>query len=292
MSLPPESFWSKERRGTTIASMASNELANRSRALRARRERKQVRVVRAQRTVAATIAHEVKQPLSAVITNAEAGVRWLDRPNPNLDEAKAAFKEIIAIGYRAAAVIESIVAVFKTGTLNKTAIDVNDLVREALVRADLPQHGIQIIAETDAQLPAISGDRTQLQQVLQNLITNAIDSMVDKDEPRELCVRCQRHDDDNVLVSIADTGAGIVARDIDRIFNPLFTTKSRGMGMGLSICRSIIEAHNGRIWATPNKPRGAVFQFVLPGDSTLAEAVGQPAQLSQNLATGVAATYE
>jgi signal transduction histidine kinase len=237
------------------------------RAVLAQRREREARLMTGD-AVAAAIAHEAKQPLTGMITNAEAGVRWLDRAMPDLDEAKVAFKEIVATGHRAAAVIESIRAIFKKGALNRTSFDVNDLVREslALVRADLQKHRILVQAEADAQLPPVSGDRIQLQQVLLNLITNAIDSMAAKDGPRVLCVRSEAHDDGNVLVSIQDTGIGIGQQDADRIFNPLFTTKSGGMGMGLSICRSIIQAHDSRIWVAPNKPQGAVFQFILLAD--------------------------
>ena len=123
--------------------------------------------------------------------------------------------------------------------------------------------GYLVQAEPARQLPDVQGNRVQLQQVLLNLISNAIDAMAAGDEPRILLVKSEAHDGDGVVVSVADTGAGINSRDFDRIFNPLFTTKSDGMGMGLSICRAIIEAHNGRLWATPNNPRGAVFQFAL-----------------------------
>jgi signal transduction histidine kinase len=237
------------------------------RAVLAQRREREARLMTGD-AIAATIAHEVKQPLCGMITNAEAGVRWLDRVMPDLDEAKVAFKEIVATGHRAAAVIESIRAIFRKGALNRTSFDVNDLVGEALalVRADLQEHRILVHAEKDAQLPPVSGDRIQLQQVLLNLITNAIDSMAAKDGPRVLDVRSEVNDDGNVLVSIGDTGIGIGEQDVDRIFNPLFTTKSGGMGMGLSICRSIIQAHDGRIWVAPNKPQGAVFQFTLLAD--------------------------
>jgi signal transduction histidine kinase len=237
------------------------------RAVLAQRREREARLMTGD-AIAATIAHEVKQPLCGMITNAEAGVRWLDRAMPDLDEAKVAFKEIVATGHRAAAVIESIRAIFKKGALNRTSFDVKDLVGEALVlvRADLQEHRILVDAEADAQLPRVSGDRIQLQHVLLNLMTNAIDSMAATNGPRVLCVRSEAHDDGNVLVSIRDTGIGIGQQDADRIFNPLFTTKSGGMGMGLSICRSIIEAHDGRIWVAPNKPQGAVFQFMLLAD--------------------------
>jgi signal transduction histidine kinase len=218
--------------------------------------------------VAATIAHEVKQPLSAMVTNADAVLRWLDRATPDLDEAKAAIKQVVADGRRAAAVIERVRATLKGGGLNKTAFDFNGLVGDtlALVRSDLQKHRILVRIELNEQLPEVIGDRVQLQQVLLNLITNAVDSMAATDEPRVLCVKSDVHADE-VKIVVTDTGTGIGSRDIDRIFDPLYTTKSDGMGMGLAICRSIIEAHSGRIWMAPNKPRGAVFQFVLFADS-------------------------
>lgn len=214
--------------------------------------------------VAATIAHEVKQPLSGMVTNADAGLRWLDRPTPDLDEAKAAFKKIAADGHRAGAVIGSIRAIFKQDARSRTSLDINDLIGEAfvLLRGDLQKHRILVQTEANAQLPQVAGDRIQLQQVLLNLITNAIESMADEDGPRILSVKCEAQDG-GVMVSVADTGAGIGAQDVGRIFNPLFTTKSGGMGMGLSICRSIIEAHDGRLLVAPNAPRGSVFQFIL-----------------------------
>jgi signal transduction histidine kinase len=227
--------------------------------------------------VAATIAHEVRQPLSGMITNADAGLRWLDRSMPDLDEAKAAFKQIVADGHRAGAVIGSIRAIFKKDARNRTSLDINDLIGEALAltRGDLQRHRILVQPEPDAQLPQVRGNRIQLQQVLLNLITNAIDSMAAKDGARVLCVRSEVDDGGGVIVSVADTGAGIGSQDLERIFNPLFTTKSSGMGMGLSICRSIIEAHDGRLWVVPNKPEGAVFQFMLVADGAASAGASQ-----------------
>jgi signal transduction histidine kinase len=243
------------------------------RAVLAQRREREARLLTGD-AVAAQIAHEVKQPLSGMITYADAALCWLDRAMPDLDEAKAALKQIVADGHRAGAVIGSIRASFMKGVPNRTSIDVNDLIREALalVRPDLEKHRILVEAEPNKQLPRVVGDRIQLQQVLLNLITNAIHSMAAKDEPRLLCVKSDIHAGGGVKVSVADTGVGIYAPDIDRIFDPLFTTKSEGMGMGLSICRSIIEAHKGSIWVAPNKPQGAIFQFVLPADgATVAE---------------------
>jgi signal transduction histidine kinase len=235
------------------------------RAVLAQRREREARLVTGD-AVAATIAHEVRQPLSGMITNANAGLRWLNRAMPDLDEAKTAFKKIVADGHRAGALIGSIREIFKKDVQNTTSLDVNDLIGDALalVRGDLQRHRILVQAESNEQLPHVMGDRLQLQQVLLNLITNAIDSMAAKDGPRVLCVKSDVHAGGGVKVSVADTGIGVVSQDIDRIFNPLFTTKSDSIGMGLSICRSIIEAHDGRIWVAPNKPRGAVFEFTLP----------------------------
>jgi signal transduction histidine kinase len=241
----------------------------------AQRREREARLVTGD-AIAATIAHEVSQPLSAIITNADAGVRWVDRPVPDCNKAKETFEQIAADGHRAGAVIGSIRATFKK-IQDRTSLDFNDLIREALalVRGDLQKHRILVRAEPNERLPQVMGDRVQLQQVLMNLITNAIDSMAAKDEPRVLSVKSDVHAGGGVKVSVADTGTGIGSHDIDRIFDPLFTKKSDGMGMGLSICRSIIEAHNGRLWVTPNKPQGAVFQFVLLADgATSAGASG------------------
>jgi signal transduction histidine kinase len=200
--------------------------------------------------------------------NAEAGLHWLDRTTPDLEQAKASFKQISLDGHRAGAVIDGIRTIFKKDGRNRTSLDINDLIGEALAltRDNLQRHRILVEAEPNAQVPRVRGDRTQLQQVLLNLITNAIDSMAAKDGARVLCVRSEVHDGGGVIVSVADTGTGIGSHELERIFNPLFTTKSDGMGMGLSICRSIIEAHDGRLWVAPNKPEGAVFQFMLLAD--------------------------
>jgi signal transduction histidine kinase len=213
--------------------------------------------------VAATISHEVKQPLSAMITNADAGLRFLDRSTPDLDEAKGVFQQIVADGHRAAEVIDSIRTMFKKGAGNRNSLDLNDLIGKTLrlVRDDLAKHRIAVETELDPHLPQITGDRIQLQQVLLNLIANAVESMAGVDGSRVLSVKSDLHDDGDVRLSVADTGMGISPEHVDRIFHPLFTTKSDGMGMGLSICRSIIEAHDGRLWVCANVPRGTVFRF-------------------------------
>lgn len=216
-------------------------------------------------TVAAAIAHEVKQPLTAMITSADAGFRFLDRPVPNLDRVKEALKHVISDGHRAGAIIDSIRANFRNDDQARTSLDVNELIRHALAleHGDLQKHRIQVEAEPNRQLPEVTGNQVQLQQVLLNLISNAIDAMATREEPRVLFVKSEAAEGGEVVISVADTGPGIGSQDTERIFNPLFTTKSDGMGMGLPICRAIIEAHEGRLWATPNTPQGAVFQFTL-----------------------------
>jgi signal transduction histidine kinase len=234
--------------------------------LRQRRER-EARLMTGD-AVAASIAHEVRQPLTAMVTTADAGLRFLDRVTPNLDKAKEAFRNISADGHRAGAVVANLRANFRTDVQERTAFGINEFILEAIAleHSNLQRNGVLVQAEPNAQLPDIRGNRGQLQQVFLNLIMNAIDSMAANDGPRILTVRSEARGADRVVVSVADTGAGISSDHSDRIFNPLFTTKSGGMGMGLSICRAIIEAHEGQLWFAPNIPRGAIFRFTVPTD--------------------------
>jgi signal transduction histidine kinase len=215
--------------------------------------------------VAASIAHEVRQPLTAMVTTADAGLSFLDRSTPNLDKAKEAFRHIVADGHRAGSVIGSIRANFKTDVRDRTTFALDEFIEEALSlgRSDLQKHRIAVQADSNRQLPSIRGNRIQLQQVLVNLITNAIDAMASNDDPKILSIQSELYEGDRVKISVADTGTGIRSQDVDRVFNPLVTSKPDGMGMGLSICRAIIEAHEGQLWFVPNNPRGAVFQFTL-----------------------------
>jgi C4-dicarboxylate-specific signal transduction histidine kinase len=224
--------------------------------------------------VAASIAHEVRQPLTAMVTTADAGLSFLDRSVPNLDKAKEAFRHIAADGHRAGGVIGSIRANFKSDLGDRTTFGLAEFIDEALAigRDDLQKHRIEVQAQSKGPLPPIRGNRIQLQQVLVNLITNAIDAMASKDEPRILGIRSEVYEGDRVKISVADTGIGIPSQDIERIFTPLFTSKSDGMGMGLSICRAIIEAHDGQLWFAPNNPRGAVFHFTLRTEAAPAAA--------------------
>jgi signal transduction histidine kinase len=236
----------------------------------AQRREREARLLTGDAIVAA-MAHEVRQPLFAMVAYANADLHWLDHPSPNLEEAKVVLKQIGASDRRAEAVIERVRVMFRKSDLNRAAFELNSLVPEtvALVPGDLQKHGITVRFDLNELLPQLIGDRIQLQQVLLNLITNAIDSMVAEGEPRILDVQSSIHEDGRIKLLVADTGAGVHPHDVARIFDPLFTKKSDGMGMGLSICRLIIEAHNGEIWLTQNQPQGAVFQFVLPADNAL-----------------------
>jgi signal transduction histidine kinase len=236
------------------------------RAVLAERRERETRLMTGD-AVAAAMAHEIKQPLSAMVTGADAAVRWLDRSMPDIDEAKTALKRIAANGLRAGAVIGSIRAMFKSDARNRTSLDINELINESInmLRSDLQKHRVSVQTDTNRRVRQVTGDRIQLQQVLLNLIANAIDSMAGEDEPRILSVKSEVLDS-GIMVAVADSGKGIASQDVGRIFNPLFTTKTHGMGMGLSICRSIIEAHEGQIWVTADKGRGAIFHFTLPVD--------------------------
>ncbi|MEA2969037.1 MAG: hypothetical protein QOE78_2298, partial [Alphaproteobacteria bacterium] len=217
--------------------------------------------------LAASIAHETNQPLAGVVANAEAGLRWLNRGTPDLDAARRSLEWIIDDGNRASEVIRRVRALANKTSIEKVPLDVNDVVREtiALVQRELVSHQVSLQMELAPTLPMILGDRVQMQQVIINLVMNGIEAMQSTtDRPRELVIRSGRDERQQVLVSVTDFGVGIAAENADRLFNPFFTTKSSGMGMGLSICRSIVEAHNGRLSATANVPHGATFQFTLP----------------------------
>jgi NO-binding membrane sensor protein with MHYT domain len=215
----------------------------------------------------ASIAHEVNQPLAAIIANAEACLGWLDCGTPNLDEARRSVEWIIKDGTRAGEVIGRVRALSKKTDIQKTPLDINDVVNEvvALVRRELLSRRVSLRMELSRALPGILADRVQLQQVIINLVTNGIEAMQPiANRPRELVIRSHQNDADQVLVTVEDCGVGISAENADRLFNAFFTTKQEGMGMGLSICRSIIAAHGGRLWAAPNLPHGATFHFTLP----------------------------
>jgi signal transduction histidine kinase len=217
-------------------------------------------------TITASIAHEVNQPLAAIVANANAGLRWLGNATPDLDEVRAALTRIVNAGLHAGKVIESTRSIFKKDHGRRVSLDLNELISSILVldSRDLQIRGVSLQLEFD-HLPPVVADRIQLQQVLLNLIKNAVDAMDGvTDRARLLKVKSEVRQPDSVLVSIEDSGTGIAPKQLDRIFDAFFTTKAEGTGMGLAICRSIIEAHNGRLWASPRSPNGSVFAFMLP----------------------------
>ena len=219
--------------------------------------------------MAATIAHEINQPLTAIVTNGNAGLRWLANPAPDLGEARSALKRIVNDGHRASQVIGTIRAMLKKGGEDKVPLEVNDVIREvlALVHDDLQKRQVLVDAELAGGLPQLSANRVQLQQVILNLIMNAADAMGSvTDRKRTLKVSSGRHDSTGVLVTVEDSGTGIDPEHIDRIFDPFFTTKSEGMGLGLSICRSIIEGHGGHLSVSGGNPHGSVFHLRLPAE--------------------------
>ena len=219
--------------------------------------------------MAASIAHEINQPLAAIVNNASASLRWLGQEPPNVKRARSVLERVVGDAARASEVISSIRGMLAKGSQERVQLDVNDLIREVLtfVRADLRHHRVAVRAELAEGLPRISGVRIQLQQVLLNLIANAVESMASVEHrARVLTVRSQKIGDNDTLITVEDTGTGIDQSDLERVFEPFFSTKPEGMGMGLSICRSIVEAHGGRIAASPAQDGGSVFQVILPQD--------------------------
>ncbi len=214
----------------------------------------------------AAIAHEVNQPLASMVTNADAALRWLDRPRPDLAEAKGALERIVADGHRASQLVASIRAMFRSGVQARVPLDVGTLVADVLrcQQGEARLGHVSVRADLPPDLPLVVVEPIQIGQVVANLVANAIDAMAGiTDRARIVFVRCQRLDA-SVVVSVADSGPGLGPGDRERMFEPFFTTKESGMGMGLAFCRTVVEAHGGRIWAAANAPTGAVFAFALP----------------------------
>jgi C4-dicarboxylate-specific signal transduction histidine kinase len=215
----------------------------------------------------ASIAHEINQPIGAAVTYANAGLNWLGRREPNVEEARRALDLVVEAAIRAGAVVNRIRAMVKKAAPHKDAVDINQVVREIieLTRREITRNAISVRLQLTQGLPAVEGDPVQLQQVVLNLVMNAIEAMsMAGKETRELLVSSEKSASDGVLVAVRDSGPGIAPESADRLYESFYTTKPGGLGMGLSICHSIIEAHHGRLWATANSPEGAVFQFTLP----------------------------
>ncbi len=214
----------------------------------------------------ASLAHEVNQPIAAAVTDANTCLRWLTRDQPDLEEAREAASRMAKDATRAADIISRIRLLFKKVSPQRELVDVNEVVREMIVllRSEATRYSISVRAELTSDLPQVMGDRVQLQQVMMNLIMNGIDAMSDVDGSRELIISSQRAEDEQLMVSVSDTGVGLPPERADQIFNAFFTTKGHGIGMGLSISRSIVESHGGRLWAAGNSPHGASFSFTLP----------------------------
>ena len=213
----------------------------------------------------ASLAHEVKQPIAAAITNANTCLRWLSRDQPDLEEVRAAVSRIVQDGRRAGEIVNRVRLLFEKDTLQRELVDLNEIVREMifLLRGEATRFGVFVRTELAADLPQVMGDRLQLQQVLMNLMMNGIDAMKDVDGTPELTIKSQHGENGHILISVSDTGVGLPPQQADKIFNAFFTTKAHGSGMGLRISRSIIESHGGRLWAGDNSPRGAHFCFTL-----------------------------
>ena len=234
--------------------------------------------------LAASIAHEVSQPITGVIVNADAAMRWLGRQPPDLDQARYSLGEIVNNGKRAGDVIGRIHALIKKVPPRKDGLEINEAIQEviALTHGEVVKNRVSLRTQLAAGLPLIQGDRVQLQQVILNLIINALEAMSAVSEgARELRIASGKDGSNGVLVTVQDSGPGLKPESFDCLFDAFYTTKPSGMGMGLSICRSIVEAHQGQLWTTANTPRGAIFQFTLPTSKVRTES-NQRASKSEN----------
>lgn len=215
----------------------------------------------------ASIAHEVNQPLAAIVTNGNATLRWLGGATPNMSEARQAVERIIKDSYRASAVISRVRTLVKKTPPRNDLVDLNEVIVEvfALAQNEARRNRVFLKQQLKQDLPTVRGDRVQLQQVILNLIINGLEAIAkSKNGTRELSVMSDRDEADKVRIAVSDSGEGLDAANLERVFDAFFTTKPDGMGMGLAISRTIIESHGGRLWATSNSPKGAVFQFTLP----------------------------
>jgi C4-dicarboxylate-specific signal transduction histidine kinase len=213
------------------------------------------------------IAHEVTQPLAAIVTNADSCLLWLKKREPNIEKARKAAERLVQNGRRAADVVRSIRAQARKSPADMVRLDMNRLIADTLelLRPELHRRGISLETRLLDRTPPVKGDATRLQQVIVNLVTNAIEAMETFDRSSRIVrVTTERDETGAVLTAVEDSGAGIDATVLGRIFEPMFTTKPQGMGLGLSVCRSIVESHGGRLWASPNPVGGSIFRFNIP----------------------------
>ena len=279
------SRWSLKRheRGRPVATLETNNDITERKRMQEALDDAQANLARVNRAIllgemTASIAHEVNQPIAAVVTGAGAGLRWLAAQPPELEEARQTLQRIVKDGNRASDVISRIRALVRKAPPQKGLMDINDTILEvvALTRSEVQRNRVSLQTRFSSDLPLVVGDRIQLQQVILNLIINAIEAMSGCGEgPRELLIGSGRDGADEACVTVRDSGPGLAWDKVDRLFEAFYTTKPDGIGMGLAISRSIIEAHGGRLWATANVPRGAVMQFTLPIDGEQASTPPQ-----------------
>ena len=216
----------------------------------------------------AVIAHEVNQPLTGVVSSGNACLRWLSGETPNLAAARASVERVINAGNRAAEVIKRVRALIQKAPPQPERLNINDAITEVLglVHEEIQRKSISLRTDLATNVPAICGDRIQLQQVILNLVLNAIEAMSGAPPPRDLRVTSAKNEPNDVLVTVQDSGTGLDEKSLDRLFEAFYTTKSQGMGIGLAVSRTIVQTHGGLLWARPNAPRGAVFAFTLPAN--------------------------
>jgi NO-binding membrane sensor protein with MHYT domain/two-component sensor histidine kinase len=262
--------------GTTFVILASALIASLSEQKRAEEALREAQAdlahvsrVTTMGELCASLAHELSQPIAAAVTNADACLNWLARDTPNLEKARQSAMSIVEDGTRAAEIIARIRLLCKKGTPQRELVDVNEVIQELIVLlgSHITRYFISVRMELAADLPQVSGDRVQLQQVLMNLMMNSIDAMKDVEGTRELAIKSHGAGNEQLMVCVSDSGVGLPSQQADQIFHAFFTTKPHGIGMGLAICRSIVESHSGHLWATDNAPRGASFHLILPRSS-------------------------
>ena len=251
-----------------LAAAREREVADHARNVATQAELARVARLTTMGEMAASIAHEINQPLAAIVNNANAGLRWIDKRPPNTEEVRSALTRIVTDGERGGGIIESIRAMLRKGVRERTELDLNELIRNVmrLTQGQFGRYGVSIRSELADDLPHVVADPIQLQQVFLNLFMNAAEAMLCiSDRERLVCVRSEKHDGGGALIAVEDSGPGVEPDYAKRIFDAFFTTKADGIGMGLSICRSIVESHGGRITVAKAVPQGTVFQVTLPG---------------------------